>query len=123
FPVPDATLAHVEKLWAIIGVLGDARQTAEDRHIGMGECLRLGSRMPWGYDAVYRYDFQGALDRVEQRALVVNPQDDLWEVTQENAPRLRNGRLWNIPGKAHGFLKYDHAEVVAHIRAFLEKAD
>jgi pimeloyl-ACP methyl ester carboxylesterase len=119
FPTPGPTLAHVEALWAIFGELGDARMTAEDRHVGMAECLRLGTRMPWAYQAVYRFDFEGALDRVENPTLIVNPEDDLCEPTRRAAPRLRHGELWELPGKAHGFLKFDGDDVVARIAHFL----
>jgi pimeloyl-ACP methyl ester carboxylesterase len=119
FPRPGGDLAHVEQLWAIFGELGDARMTSEQRHVAMAECLRLGVRMPWGYIGVYRYDFLGALARVEQDALVVNAQDDLWDVTHEVAPVLRHGRLWPLPGRAHGFLAFDAAEIAPEILGFL----
>lgn len=119
FPVPGPTLKHVEALWAIFGQLGDARMSAEDRHLGMAECLRLGTRMPWAYEAVYRYDFEDALDRATQPALIVNPEDDLCQPTRNAAPRLRHGQLWELPGKAHGFLKFDGDMVAEHIRQFL----
>lgn len=119
FPRPGADLTHVEQLWAIFGELGDARMTSEQRHVAMAECLRLGARMPWGYIGVYRYDFLGAIARVEQEALVINAQDDLWGVTQQVAPVLRYGRLWPLPGRAHGFLAFDAAEIAPDILAFL----
>jgi len=75
FPVPANSLHHVEKLWAIISKLSDPRVTAEERHIGMAECFRLGSRMPWGYISVYRYDFLAALAEVEAETSVFNPED------------------------------------------------
>lgn len=119
FPKPGPDLTHVEQLWAIFGELGDSRMTSEQRHVAMAECLRLGSRMPWGYIAVYRYDFLGALARLEQSALVVNAQDDLWDITQKVAPTLPNGCLWPLPGRAHGFLAFDAAEIAPEILDFL----
>jgi pimeloyl-ACP methyl ester carboxylesterase len=86
FPRPGADLTHIEQLWAIFGRLGDARMTIEQRHVAMAECLRLGERMPWGYYGVYRYDFLAALRAMEQATLVINPQDDLWDVTHATAP-------------------------------------
>jgi pimeloyl-ACP methyl ester carboxylesterase len=119
FPMPGPDLTHVEQLWGIFGHLGDVRMTPEQRHVAMAECLRLGSRMPWGYFGVYDYDFIGALQQVQQAALVINPQDDLWAVTQASAPLLRAGQVWNLPGKAHGFLYFDAAMVAARIVEFL----
>jgi pimeloyl-ACP methyl ester carboxylesterase len=120
FPAPDATLNHVERLWAIFGALGDARQGAEARHVAMAECLRLGSRMPWGYEAVYRYDFLDALARLRQPALIVNAEDDLAVVTRSVAHLVPHGRLLELPGRAHGFLAFDAAEVAADLRGFLD---
>jgi pimeloyl-ACP methyl ester carboxylesterase len=119
FPPPADNLDHVEKLWAIIQKLSDPRMGAEARHIGMAECLRLGARMPWGYIAVYRYDFLGAMARVEQPVLVMNPEDDLWEVTLATAGHFRNGTRFDLPGVRHGVLKIEHDRVVERIEAFL----
>ncbi len=119
FPPPDMSLAHVERLWAIFGQLSDDRMNAEARHVAMAECLRLGVRMPWGYIAVYNYDFEGGLDALSQPVLVVNPEDDLWEVTRRNSGRLRNGERWDLPGRAHGFLAHEADMVAARIADFL----
>lgn len=119
FPVPDASLAHIEKLWAIFGKLSDPRIPYEERHISMAECLRLGARMPWGYIAVYRYDFLDAMAQVTHDVLVINPQDDLWEVTRATSHLFRNGRRVDLEGVAHGVLKLETGRVVSAIDAFL----
>ena len=121
FPPPGDDLHHVEKLWAIIGQLSDPRVSMEERHVNMAECLRLGRRMPWGYIAVYRYDFLGAMTEVEQPVLVMNPQDDLWEVTSATAHRYRNGTRYDMPGVKHGVLSLEHDRVVATIEEFLQQ--
>lgn len=119
FPVPDATLTHVEKLWAIIGELSDPRLGYEERHVSMAECLRLGGRMVWGYDAVYRYDFLGAMPQVMQPVLVMNPEDDLWEPTSAHAHLFPHGERYDMRGIKHGVLKLEHDRVMAKIDAFL----
>ncbi|MBT0669541.1 alpha/beta fold hydrolase [Novosphingobium profundi] len=119
FPRPGPTLEHVEKLWAIIGTLSDPRIGYEERHVAMAECLRLGERMPWGYISVYRYDFLGAMAEVEQPVLVMNPEDDLWQVTRATSHLFRNGRRVDWPGVAHGVLKLERERVVAVIAQFL----
>jgi len=109
FPPPDDTL----------GRFGDSRLGAEARHVAMAECLRLGARMPWAYEAVYRYDFQGALERLTQPVLVVNAQDDLWEVTRANSGRIPHGERWDLPGCAHGYMAWESAMLVERIAGFL----
>ncbi|WP_044561167.1 alpha/beta fold hydrolase [Azospirillum sp. B4] len=119
FPPPDATLAHVKKLWAIIGELSDPRRTMEQRHVSMAECLRLGTRMTWGYIAVYRYDFLGAMAEVTQPVLIMNPEDDLWEVTCETAHHFPNGRRVDMLGAMHGVLELERDRIVTEIEGFL----
>lgn len=119
FPPPGPNLDHVEKLWSIIGELSDPRVSWEERHISMAECLRLGTRMPWGYISVYRFDFLGAMAQVEQPVLVMNPEDDLWEVTLATAHTFRNGRRVDLEGVKHGVLKLETARVVDEIARFL----
>jgi pimeloyl-ACP methyl ester carboxylesterase len=119
FPPPGNDLSHVEKLWAKISTLSDPRMGAEDRHIGMAECLRLGVRMPWAYIAVYQYDFLAAMRDVGQEVLVINPQDDLWTVTRETSHLLRRGTRLDLPGVAHGVLTLERDKVVGAIKAFL----
>lgn len=119
FPRPADDLSHVERLWAIIQQLSDPRLSAEDKHVSMAECLRLGARMPWGYISVYRYDFLGAMPQVRQPVLVVNPEDDLWTLTRATAHLFPNGRRFDMPGVRHGVLSLEKARVLAEIETFL----
>lgn len=120
FPAPDATLRHVETLWSAIGQLSDPRVAPLDRHLSMAECLRTGARMAWGYDAVFRYDFLGAMPQVTQPVLVMNPEDDLWDVTAQTAALFPHGERFDLPGVQHGVLAIEHDRIVARIEAFLD---
>jgi hypothetical protein len=86
----------------------------------MAECLRLGTRMPWGYIAVYRYDFLGAMAEVEQPVLIMNPDDDLGTVTKATSHLFRNGSRFDLPGVKHGVLSIEHDRIVARIEEFLQ---
>ncbi|SER80773.1 alpha/beta fold hydrolase [Sphingobium sp. YR768] len=118
FPVPQRNLDHVEKLWAIMLELSDPRMSAEQMHVAMAECLRLGTRMPWAYEAVYRYDFLEAMTRVVQPALILNPQDDLWDVTRDTSDGFPQGRRHDMPGVRHGVLSIEHDQVVRELEVF-----
>lgn len=120
FPVPERNLNHVNKLWDIMQSLMDSRMSAEDMHVGMAECLRLGTRMPWAYISVYKYDFLAAMEAVAQPVLVMNPEDDLWEVTRATADRFPAGRRYDLPGVSHGVLSIEHDRVVNEITQFLD---
>jgi pimeloyl-ACP methyl ester carboxylesterase len=120
FPPPGDNLDHVEKLWAIIQRLSDPRMSAEEKHVNMAECLRLGTRMPWGYISVYRYDFLGAMAEVAQPVLIMNPDDDLGAVTKATSHLYRNGSRFDLPGVKHGVLTIEHDRIVARIEEFLQ---
>ena len=121
FPPPDRTLAHVEKLWSLIGELADPAIPAEQLHIGMAESLRLGTRLPWGFKAVYQYDFLGAMRQVRQPVLILNPEDDLWVVTHQTSHLFGNGRRVDIPGVSHGVLSLRRDFLVEEIERFLRQ--
>ena len=63
------------------------------------ECLRLGTRMPWGYISVYRFDFLGAMADVEQAVMQsdeVTPERHLG--ARDELRRLQQG-LQKLPHK------------------------
>lgn len=119
FPAPADNLDHVEKLWSAIQDLSDHRIDAETKHRNMGEYLRLGSNMAWGYISIFRYDFLAAIADVAQPVLIMNPQDDLWEITSATAHLFRNGRRHDIRNVKHGVLSVEHDRVVTEIENFL----
>lgn len=119
FPIPDHSLHHVEKIWGFINEFFDPRIGAEERHVHMAECLRIGTRIPWGYISVFNYDFLGTLATIDTPTLVFNPEDDLWAVTREVSHLIRNGIRYDIPGVSHGVLTIERDLVVGEIEKFL----
>ena len=119
FPPPGGDLTHIEKLWSILGDLCDPLMSMEQRHINMAEALRCGSRLPWRYAAVYRYNFLQAMTEVEQDVLIMSPEDDLWAVTRATSDRYRHGTRIDFPGLKHGVLAIARERIVAEIQSFL----
>ncbi len=119
FPLPNKSLRHVEQQWALMQTLIDHRVSAEDMHISLAETLSLGSRLPWGFISVYRYDFLDTIPRVAQPVLVMNPQDDLYKVTRENSHLFPYGRRIDMPGMSHGVFSIEHDRVVREVESFL----
>lgn len=119
FPVPDKSLRHVEQQWALMQGWADKRIAAEAVHISMADGLALGSRLPWAYEAVYRYDFLGAMPQVRQPVLVFNPEDDLYDVTRRTSQLFPNGKRLDMPGVSHGVLEIERDRVVREIETFL----
>jgi pimeloyl-ACP methyl ester carboxylesterase len=122
FPVPRANdLTHVTRLWDLMQTLFDPRTSAQWRHRALAESLMTGVRLPWGFEAVFSYDFQAAMAEVEQPVMVINLEDDLYETTKLNAHRYPNGRRVDLDGVAHGVMTLETDRMVALIRGFLDE--
>jgi pimeloyl-ACP methyl ester carboxylesterase len=120
YPMPKNDLSHIEAMWQNLQDLFDPRSTIEYRHKSMSENLRSVPRMPWGYEAVYRYDFRKALTEVTQPVMVLCPDDDLSEVTSQTAGLLPHGRMVRIPEAKHGLLVLETDRMAGLIRGFLD---
>lgn len=120
FPVPRADAGNIHDLWALTETLNDPRLDPEWRHMALGECLRTGHRLPWGFRAVFSHDHLGDLAAIAQPALVLCPADDLREQTLAHADRLANGRLIDLPAAGNGFLDLDTAVVADLLEQFLD---
>jgi pimeloyl-ACP methyl ester carboxylesterase len=73
----------------------------------------------WGFRAAFAYDLREVLPQIEQPILILNPEDDLWELTPLAKPFLRNGRIHDLPGWTHGHLDTHTEEMARIVRAFL----
>lgn len=120
WPAPRDDGGHLLAMWSLVGALTDARMGADWRHASLTENLRAGARAPWGYDAVYRYDLQAALGRVQHPTLVLNPEDDLFEVTAAGASCVPQARYVELAGMKHGLFTAEAARIAALVANFLE---
>jgi pimeloyl-ACP methyl ester carboxylesterase len=122
FPTPKADGSHLLALWQIAQELNDARLSVESRHLAIAECFRPGSRLTWGFQAVYHYDFGTALRTLPQPTLILNPQDELCALTRAAAPLLPAGTLYELDGTGNGFLEIEPKRVSRIIGAFLDQS-
>jgi len=121
FPVPRDDASNIQELWVLTETLNDHRLDTEWRHKALAECLRTGSKMPWGFRAVYMHDCMADLRALDQPALILCPRDDLWDETHEHADLLPKGRLVEFAQAANGFLDLDTDDVASLITSFLEE--
>ncbi|WP_336967430.1 alpha/beta hydrolase [Sphingobium aromaticiconvertens] len=121
WPMPVEDGSHLQRMWALMRSLSDARVDTSWLHESLTENLRCGSRAPWGYDAVYRHDLQSALDVLAHDTLILNPQDDLWDLTRANAPRVRGARYIEMPGLSHGMFDLETKKISELIEDFLQR--
>ena len=56
---------------------------------------------------------------MNQPLLILNPEDDLWELTPQAKPFIKNGRIHDLPGWTHGAMDSHTEEMAAIVRAFL----
>ncbi len=73
----------------------------------------------WGFRAAFAYDLTATLPHVDQPLLILNPEDDLWELTPQAKPYLKNGRIHDLPGWTHGAMDSHTEDMAAVVRAFL----
>lgn len=118
-PAEDGS--HLIAMWQLMQSLFDPRIDADWKHASLTENLRPGKRAPWGYDAVYRYDFQAALDALTHETLILNPEDDLWGPTRDNAGRVKNARYVELPGLGHGLFDLETDRIAGLVRDFLDR--
>ena len=116
---PAADGSHLNAMWDLLGTLCDARVSTEWKHQSLTENLRCGSRAPWGYDAVYRYDLQAALGKLTQPSLILNPQDDLWDLTRRSAPLAPLADYIELPDLGHGLFDLETEKIAGLIERFL----
>ncbi|MFK7831312.1 MAG: alpha/beta fold hydrolase [Congregibacter sp.] len=99
---------------------GMFRDTSNDRYEDVCiERLRNFRTENWGFRAAFAYDLTEALPQLEQTILILNPEDDLWEMTPRAEAFLRNGRIHNLPGWTHGHLDSHTGEMAEIVRRFL----
>jgi len=99
---------------------GMFRDMTDERYENVSiERLRHFRTGNWGFRAAFAYDLTDVLPQIEQPILILNPEDDLWELTPRAKPFLNNGRIHDLPGWTHGHLDMHTAEMATIVRAFL----
>lgn len=120
WPKPSEDGAHLTGMWDKVRSFLPDHTELEWTTQSVVENLRAGSRVTWGYEAVYRYDMLGALERVQHPTLVLNPGDDLYEITSQTHGRIPGGQVVELLDLKHGLFEFATNQVVSPIRAFLD---
>ncbi len=114
----DTTLQNVRKNGR--GMFTDV--PTDDRYWDISlERMRHYRTSSWGFAAAFNYDLKAAIGEVKQPILVLNPQDDLWEMTPRAKPYLNaQSRIHDLPGRTHGMMDSHTVEVATVVRGFLD---
>ena len=75
----------------------------------------------WGHRAAFNYDLASAFPQAKQPILILNPEDDLWQMTPRAMQYAKTATMHDLPGWTHGHLDAHTAEMAAIVRAFLDK--
>ena len=89
----------------------------------LAEMLRHGDRYTWGSQAVFDYNarFPDALQSIRQPVALLNPADELYDMTPRTLGYLRHAELIELPDWTHGYLDAHAAEAARMILEWLGK--
>ncbi|MEO9468000.1 alpha/beta hydrolase [Parasphingorhabdus sp.] len=126
-----SSLSHVEldqegsrfrRFWDML-----VRNQAQDAPLELAaknfaEMVRSGETYSWGHRAVFEYnkDFPSRLAELRHPIALLNPEDDLYEMTPRTLQHIQNGEMIDLPGWNHGFLETRAKELAQIIRNFLD---
>lgn len=118
-PALKADGSHLAAMWRVIDGFTDPRATIAWKQASLAENLRAGPGFYEGYRAVYGFDLIDALGRLPQEALILNPEDDLHEVTARSAGLVPRGRTVELPGAGHGLFEIERDRIARLVDDFL----
>ncbi len=114
-PVPlDKDGTRLMRLWDLLVRNQGPGQTLEMLATSLAEILRSGENYEWGHYAVYEFNshFPEILAGLEHPIALMNPKDDLYQMTPRTEAYLRNGRMYDFSDWGHGFMEV-HPESAA----------
>lgn len=117
-PVPlDEAGTRFVKMWEAIKFHRGPGMTLEMMAKSLAESMRGGEAYEWGHHAAFAYNkfFPDIVKSLPHKITVINPKDDLFELTPRVLDLLQNGTLINKTEWGHGFLdafSEDAADVV-----------
>ncbi|MEM9181815.1 MAG: alpha/beta fold hydrolase [Pseudomonadota bacterium] len=112
------------RLWAMLQQNRGEGTDLEMLAQSFAEMIRWGSRNSWGSQAVFDYNerFSDVISRLTHPITLLNPGDDLYELTPRTLPLLRNGTFVDRPNWGHGFLQSCAGELADFIEQALATA-
>lgn len=89
------------------------------------DALRAGDGYQWGNRAAFLYNesFPEVLKSLNHQITVINPKDDLYAVTPNILPLLKNGRFTDKPEWEHGLFDVNTRDVCNSIKEILNETE
>ncbi len=126
YPVAlDESGTRFTKLWKLLIHNQGPGQTLEMLSNHLAEILRSGEYYEWGHYAVYEFNqrFPDVLSSLNHPIALLNPKDDLYEMTPRTLEYLNNGKLYDYPNWGQGFIEVNAADVFKEVRMRLEQME
>lgn len=123
-PIPlDEDGTRFRTLWQILIANRGKGMSYEMMSRSLAEMLRGGEGYEWGHHAVFEYnkEFPEAIASLPHPIALLNPGDDLKEMTPRTASYIQNGELFEFPEWEQGFLEVNADDVWKVIAQILAK--
>ncbi len=118
-PIPlDEDGARFKVMWERIKQHSGPGMTLEMMAESLAENLRGGNDYEWGHRAAFAYGdrFSEVVESLPHRITILNPADELFDITKRAAALLKNGEVIDHPEWGHGFLDAYTADAVAAVK-------
>ena len=120
YEAPTADAAHLKKRWeSMVRIYGPA-MNMRDVERNFVETLRGGPFGHWGHHAVFSYDMDPVLPKIDQPMLVFRPKDGLEENTLRAKPLLKNAQVIDLLQYSYGFMETQADEIAGYLRSFYD---
>lgn len=121
-PEPDeegaVVRALVDKFWTYVVRNRDPRVSLDKAVRNFSDKLRVLHRFTWAYQGVWAYDY-ARLPLMAKPALLIQPDEDLAEVSIAAAALLPDCRVQELPDLKDDIFDVAPARIAAELRAFL----
>lgn len=121
-PVPlDEEGTRFKYLWSMLVRNRAADVSYELCSVGLAEMLRGGEGYEWGHEAVFKYNkvFSDRLSTLKHPIALLNPNDDLFDITPRALKYMQNGELFNRSHWSFGFLEVNAKEAAELVTKWL----
>lgn len=123
-PIPlDEEGTRFKHLWNLIIRNRRRYMTYDICAASFAEILRGGEKYEWGHDAVFNYNvrFPERLAAITHPVALLNPKDELYDMTLRSMDYLQNVELFDFPQWSHGYIEAYSHEVAELVRQWLDQ--
>lgn len=117
---PDEEASHLATRWQSMVNLYGPYMDMRAVETNFVEALRGGPFGHWGHHAVFSYDMDPVLPKINQPVLVFRPKDGLEEHTLRAKPLIKNVEVIDLLDYGYGFMETQADEIARYLRDFYD---